>query len=395
MTVIAEDSLTSLPGDWADQVLRAYTVMTAPSPFLTPIPLSQMYTTVEFADLHSSLVAVGDDLGASWLVLQTMDDLVAALDGADEFGLRQWLERLHPRGEGGMFREVRGRRKAAQADRALKMHLLRKGITRLPDKKEYRRDLGEEVDSPLYRDIERTRLRVQEMLDNGASIKSIREQLGLDVGWIRREAARDLRYHQWRRQDDIAMYRERLEKTDDPAERKRIQGWIDAAERELNPMVHYRKAPPGEAFRHVVVPPPFTPRPQIGYPSIARYGLDSPSAVEMIGQPRSVDLRPFPKPDPNRPTHFPPTPRERAMLEETWREKEEKRAKQARRRGLPPPEPLPTPREKWEAEHPPGTGAAPWGWPDEEPPPPPPPPTPEEVEERIRQERWAKVPRMG
>lgn len=194
MTVIAEDVLTALPQEWRDQVVRAYGVMSAPSPFDVDSTLDEIYGTVPFAVLHDALLSDGDDYGAAWLELRALDDLTAALDGEDELGLGRWLENLHPRGEGGLFREVRGRRLARQADRAYRSSLRDPG-RRDPYDAWRDRPLADERDAMRRKAAQRDQIReqVQGMVDRGAPIGEIRERLGQGTAQERRSAEERLR----------------------------------------------------------------------------------------------------------------------------------------------------------------------------------------------------------
>jgi hypothetical protein len=225
MTVIAEDVLAALPQEWRDQVVRAYGVMAAPSPFDVDSTLDEIYGAVPFAVLHDALLSDGNDYGAAWLELRALDDLAAVLDGEDELGLGRWLERLHPRGKGGLFREIRGRRLAAKADEAVRTRLLtgnrgqEGGRWRnFVDKIEERPPKGEPWETPSWEgqrqgnykiagqpdermqpwmegkwrderlDIDAMRAHVQQMVDDGVPLREIRQSLGLGDRRVRKAA---------------------------------------------------------------------------------------------------------------------------------------------------------------------------------------------------------------
>jgi hypothetical protein len=258
MTAIAEDVLAALPQEWRDQVVRAYGVMAAPSPFDADVTLDEAYGAVPFADLYDAVLAEGDGYGAAWLEWRALDEFSAALDGEDELGLGRWLEHLHPRGEGGVFREVRGRRLARQADRAYRSYL------RDPQ----RRDAYDawrsqpfaddrEIMSEKAAQRDRMRERVQGMVDRGAPIKEIRERLGQGTAEERRAAeerlARAEDAHLTAMADLLDQISDRYF-DEDPRQREALQEEYDWHRRRLARQIRHRR--PGPPTRPAVLNAP-------------------------------------------------------------------------------------------------------------------------------------------
>lgn len=236
MTEIVEEQLATLPEDWQFQVARAYAVMSAPSPFVMESSLDEFYSTVPFDELYDDLLSEGDEYGAAWLELRVLDDLEAALSGADELALGRWLEHLHPRGEGGLFREVRGRRLAAEADRAYRMFLHSPHSARTPRSRDtWRREPGSPYRiKPRTRahEMERVRHEVQSMVDRGAPIEEIQDRLGLGTQEARRAAERRLIEAEIEQRDTIEELKNKLSDAyfGPPAKREAIREELRMAE---------------------------------------------------------------------------------------------------------------------------------------------------------------------
>jgi DNA-binding transcriptional MerR regulator len=278
MTAIAEDVLAGLPQDWESQVARAYTVLAAPSPFRAATTLDEAYAVEPFFSLHGEALAAGDDYGATWLELRALDDLTAALDGEDELGLGRWLERLHPRGEGGLFREIRGRRLANRADEAVRTRLLtgnrgpEGGRWRnFVDKMEERPPKGEPWETPSWEGprqgeyktpgrpdermqpwmegkwreerlhVDAMRAHVQQMVDDGVPLREIRKALGLDDRRVRKAAEDAMQRHQQAIEDRLDQVRSEIGHSTDPDYTRMLQEEYRWLEGRLGRQVYRRQ----------------------------------------------------------------------------------------------------------------------------------------------------------
>lgn len=249
-----------VPENWATQVTRAYAVMATPSPFLVMTTLDDAYHVEPFSVLYEDVLADGDEYGAAWLTLRALDDLDAVLEHEDELGLREWLERLHPRGKGGLFREVRGRVLADKADRALRTYLetgarkpgavlsrempygAHRGFHTLP------RRTGENYGRPditpqQEHDIQVLRGLVQQMVDEGAPIKEIRRRLGLGDPKVRERNEQTLKYRDETYRRGLEEAERKLEYVTDPGYRQVLEQERDRYRDRLARQIHRPRRP--------------------------------------------------------------------------------------------------------------------------------------------------------